>query len=112
MTTLRERIERGISLEPPIVETVAMQVRTSASVPFVAHMIGADDPRVERVGMQVRTSASVPFADYMKSREVTEAPSVDTVSMQVRTSASVPFANYMLSDKTAKPANRPIPDKK
>lgn len=108
--TARALLGRTAHVEAPFVDTIAMQVRTSASVPFASFMTGAE-PTVETVAMQVRTSASVPFADYMKAQDKIEAPSVEAVNMQVRTSASVPFADYMLSDKAAKPV-KPAPAKK
>lgn len=106
----RARIERSSSIEAPAIETIAMQVRTSASIPFAAHMLG-DNPAVDTIAMQVRTSASVPFADYMKAQDKVETPTVETVGRQVRTSASVPFADYMLGEKRPV-AHNPVSRKK
>ncbi len=97
------RISAAAFIEGPTVEAVNQQVRTSMSVPFQRHMLGAmltaeqfEAPSVDVVNQQVRTSMSVPFATYMRGMPAGEAPSVDAVNQQVRTSMSVPFNPYMM----------------
>lgn len=108
------RFERISLIEPPAVETLGLQVRTAASVPFAPHMLArlrmAEAPSVDAVNHQVRTAASVPFACYMVGRsESGESPSVETLGLQVRTAASVPFADYMTKRAhTDRPAANPV----
>ena len=93
---LKRRIAAA-ALESPSVETVHMQVRTGLSVPFAAHMVGADGsaaPEISSVDFQVRTGLSVPFASYMAAAG--QAPAAEPVDLQVRTGLSVAFNPYML----------------